>query len=401
VGIALIVILACMSINTSIKLASTAADESFAHLLAEAMEESKAGDDGSENSGGRHESPPHETKALRKVEIKARTQSRIKLQRNAPQLPPPPPPPTPPKEPGEWPEPDILRNVAIDDTIVVFLTTCPYIDFLENALTSLEKIGYTNYVIVPLDSLTASRVTQLWPEHVVSVPPLLGRRGTGAHLRRPATFNSQAFKKITSSRPHILKAFMSSSTNLNVIYSDTDTVWQTPKILPRFKEIVEQNPSTRMIATSEVDEIDKGIMCSGLLYIPKAEAAEVANQGNGSGGENTDVGIIEFLSIWEAAMKTGKHLHDQEAMYDAYEQIRKRPNGAKFMHILPLNDSQFPVGKPFFTEFTPQQRQNTYVVHNNWIMGKPAKRERFNRFGYWISPGKVYQLPNPEECGAY
>mmetsp|Transcript_12083 Transcript_12083/g.34984 ORF Transcript_12083/g.34984 Transcript_12083/m.34984 type:complete len:497 (-) Transcript_12083:23-1513(-) len=323
----------------------------------------------------------------------------------------------------DWPDPSIIQNLAINDTVIVLIVTCPYLSFLENSIASMEVHGFNNYVIVPLDRPASDAIHAVWPNNSVTVPPFPPQRRFDLKMKKPAKYNTKPFQELTSSRAIILRAFLEASLRMtsapnarggavSIFYCDVDTYWQSPNALNVFRDLAlppaaaAQPSSTRrqhdMVAIVDSNEVEDGKICSGLLYLRPSD------------------GTLWFLSIWDAWIRTNRFKNDQLAIYKAYEQVlsmkkhnhrdddagddnddgdaKQQPETSFHVHLLPPYNPQFPVGNVFFEKMSAQQRNQTLIVHNNFIRGAERKRGRFHNFGLWIAQGKTDQYGG--RCGS-
>jgi hypothetical protein len=63
--------------------------------------------------------------------------------------------------------------------------------------------------------------------------------------------------------------------------------------------------------------------------------------------------------------------------------------GAINKTIVFVNDEQFPAARFFVWEENHPGNERAVIIHNNWIVGKQAKKERFEKGGLWKPSGKI------------
>lgn len=60
------------------------------------------------------------------------------------------------------------------------------------------------------------------------------------------------------------------------------------------------------------------------------------------------------------------------------------------IRILPL--VKFPYGELYFDKMPPNAKKNVIIIHNNWIIGRTNKIERFEKHNLWYKSitGKLF-----------
>ena len=155
-------------------------------------------------------------------------------------------------------------------------------------------------------------------------------------------FGSASFKKLVSDRPsHILRYLEMGN---NVLYCDTDSVWL-------------KNPFPYLVGDFDIwAQVDANEFCTGFLAI------------------QSNARSLQFTKEWKLYMSQVSDINDQEG-FNAVNKSRLR--------IKKLDLSLFPYGYLYFSAFNKTERNNTVVVHNNWIVGFASKVHRFKKFGLW------------------
>ena len=83
---------------------------------------------------------------------------------------------------------------------------------------------------------------------------------------------------------------------------------------------------------------------------------------------------FKLLDIWNHMEIENDWSNQQTFQLAVYE---SDANG----RALPLR--YFPNGKIFFESLSPEMRQDVVIIHNNFIIGKVNKIQRFKYFGFW------------------
>ena len=107
-----------------------------------------------------------------------------------------------------------------------------------------------------------------------------------------------------------------------------------------------------------------------------------------------------FLLLWQSLLDGGdqkkktKYKNDQEAIYDAYQQIIKPKDGKQSQlkaTLYPSDNQYFPSGAVY--DIWPSDKQsNTYLVHNNFIRGHNFKINRFLKWNLWKPSSQIDEM---------
>ena len=157
-----------------------------------------------------------------------------------------------------------------------------------------------------------------------------------------ANFRSASFNKLVSERPsHILRYLEMGN---NVLYCDTDTVWL-------------QDPFPYLVGDLDIwAQMDMNEFCTGFLAI------------------QSNTRTIQFIKDWKLYMSGRSGKNDQQG----FNAMNK-----SMLRIQKLDNTLFPSGYLYFKVFSDEQRSNSVVVHNNFILGHDVKVRRFKTFGLW------------------
>jgi Nucleotide-diphospho-sugar transferase len=248
--------------------------------------------------------------------------------------------------------------------VIVAASNLEFVDFADNFANSLLSLNITNFVFVPLDTKAYDVLHAAYPEHTLPTMP-----GVEDHLEERANFGSAVFKTLTSSRPVFLQSFLRHG--YAVLYNDIDTVWQHNA----WDFIDEQNME------NEFDKImwqdtDYQI-CTCMLYLePTADS-------------------ILLLEEWEDEINSESHQNNAYAFdQDAFANVAEKRKYSKLGGIFDttkiiVNDAQFPAGKQYSWNQKIPENKKAIIVHNNWIVGKRPKLNRFHTAGLWNPSGLI------------
>lgn len=113
-----------------------------------------------------------------------------------------------------------VKAVAVDNTVIVSIVNSGYLDFCENWIRSIEKVGYADRILLfAEDDEAYNALDSKWPGHVVKYHSTYIPKANGsAH-----DFGSLGFFLMTERRPDYLRAIL--QLGVNVFYNDLDMVW--------------------------------------------------------------------------------------------------------------------------------------------------------------------------------
>jgi hypothetical protein len=247
--------------------------------------------------------------------------------------------------------------------LVVLIISCPYLDFVDNLVSSLRTIGVNNFLVVPLDPVAEKFARKLVsPEHVVPCPPFVPTFNS----KRAAKFNTKPFKKLTSTRPKILESLI--RLGYTIFYCDVDVYWKR-----NIFELLDTDEDTfgkDLVAMVDTPHpIEEGHVCSCYLYLQPTY--------------NTKA----FLQYWQQFIDTGKYKNDQLAIYEAYKTFTNLSG-----KLYPNNNPYFPSGAVYDNAMTEEEKSQVWLVHNNFIKGHDFKINRFLKWGLWKPSGKLDAL---------
>lgn len=283
----------------------------------------------------------------------------------------------------------LLDGGAGPRRLVVAASNAEYADFADNFAHSLQAQNVSNFVLVPLDDDAYAILHMAYPQHTLP----LWRPGLASspHQNRTAgeaTFGSAAFQQLTSTRPAFLRPFLEQG--YAILYNDIDMVWQRNAwdvIDDREKKALAataNQPSPEPRITSTLWHDGPGQLCTCMLYFLPT---------NGS---------IALLTQWEKEIATNRYTTDQFAFIALAKRLRfPFGGGARRGVRVYRSDEEFPRGRDYAWDAAavpPNHNNNNrraVIVHNNWISGKQAKRDRFEAAGLWKPSGRVAAATRP------
>lgn len=273
------------------------------------------------------------------------------------------------------------------------------------------RLGLDRHLLVMAeDAESWEHAERLWPGHAVRlhVPEmedanedtvralgLQGAGGTGAAGGEASEFNSPRFKKMMYRRVFYVRELLFA--RVNVLLTDTDIVFlRNPLPFMHGAEAtgVPERPFDLMGMLDEPDWkgfkhlvpypvqqnaslqfLTKSNFCGGFLFFRCSPGAWV---------------MVDLLAmkLFQAAKRTGKENEQTFLALVMWESLQLKPPA----RIAILPQQLFVPGWLYFTDkkygwwrqaFKRRTKDPPVVVHNNWIVGREAKIQRFISKGLW------------------
>ena len=123
-----------------------------------------------------------------------------------------------------------LALIAIDNTVVVTQSSCPYLAFAANWIYHAEKLNIQNYLIFAEDEITLDYINSRHSNHAVLVSELFEE--AVKHSAGFAEFGTENFRQLTNPRPSFLLSVVRAGYTALWIDSDVVLLQNPLKILP-------------------------------------------------------------------------------------------------------------------------------------------------------------------------
>lgn len=281
--------------------------------------------------------------------------------------------------PQSWPPASILAKIADNKKrVVVAGVTCGYLDFADNFVQSLERIGVTNYLLVPLDDKSLEVLQKAYPDHTLPMMP-----GIPSTPSEASFWAKKDFKTITATRPEFLTSFLTKG--YTVMYNDVDRVW-LQNVWNEFDIMIANSKNVTLILVDDVpglaNKTESKNYSTSLIYLEPTERN------------------IKLLREWRNAIL--KDTEDRTAGDQGYfnDIFRQHKEDKKFApdEWTKAYTGDFPTGNDYFFDYRnySQHDHNIQVVHANYMVGKDRKKNRLLKNGQWNLSGKI---PAGITCG--
>lgn len=245
-----------------------------------------------------------------------------------------------------------------DNNIMVMMFTKGHIDEALNCIYSYHKsTGKNNILVFALDEETKEAMDKdniscyydslFYKENIID-----------------ANFGSTQFSIICYNK--LLVIYASLLQNLNVLWSDTDIVYFKD---PFSKLHTIQKPISIQNNTNQ-DNINNNL-CAGFMFFKNTEQSKVFLHK-----------CIDHINNDYENLLTDK----EASAAGADQYIVNKFNDLNIIYVLSVEE--FPNGLVWWGKDTIKpldfDRRNSYLVHNNWIVGLDNKVKRFKESGLWF-----------------
>jgi Nucleotide-diphospho-sugar transferase len=275
----------------------------------------------------------------------------------------------------QWPPTEMMEALLAEATLssstrtpqgvprlIVCASNADYVDFVDNFVNSLLALNVTNFVVVPLDRKAHDILKQAYPKHTLPMLP-----GLENHPDGTASFGDEAFKMITSTRPTFLLPFLRKG--YAILYNDIDIVWQH-----NAWDVIDERDADNNLERILWKDAEPQI-CSCMMYLlPTLES-------------------ISLLKEWEKEMQSEEQKHkigDQNAFIVVASRLNYPFEGGTIGTTRVYNnDEQFPAGNQYSWHERLPVNDKAVIIHNNFIVSKKSKKNRFEEAGLWKPSGRI------------
>ena len=224
-----------------------------------------------------------------------------------------------------------------DSWVVVVTLSSGFEDMFMNWLSFFRKLNLSMKIImVAEDAYTFRKFKESYPMMDVLNSSLFEMNQNTSAL----AYNTNHYKKLVSRRATHLKRVL--KTQNKIIYSDIDTVWLA---------------DPRPFLTGDYDmwaALDgTNFYCTGFMAFTRTE------------------NVLNLITEWEREL-----LQQPQLNQPIFNNLVKKST----IKHKPLPRREFPSGNLYFDE---HKQKHVAVVHNNYIVGKDKKIERFKSVGLW------------------
>ena len=255
----------------------------------------------------------------------------------------------------------ILKNVSVENTVILTQASCGYLDFAENWILHAIASGVKNWLTIAEDASALSYLEHKYSGHIVPASIF----SSSAELRKPTALSnagSSDFEDMMCARLAYQRAIL--ALGFSMMWSDIDTAWfQDPmKLFPKGYDYVGVDDQWPY----ETDEHDSPYLCGCMsLWAPTPQTFVAYDKWQ----EACHSGAGDDQIAWAATFKG--ELREKLRYYIMPRQLY--PNG-KFIDGISLNisaDHKFP------TSIMPAW------IHANWRRGSSSKHEFFIGNNAW------------------
>ncbi len=249
---------------------------------------------------------------------------------------------------------DIFHDEHRPFTIVTS-TNAGFLDFTENWLMSLERIGLKyNVSIIAEDAITYRFLSTNYKRDNVQILAT----SNDFTSTKPLQFLSKEYKALVNRRAEYLLHFLEKG--WDVLAADVDAYW--------FRDPIELIRGAYDVYDLWVSMgADETRPCPCLMYL------------------KSKPNVIQMVKYWSARLKQfhGKE-NDQEALGEILKRYRSMSSGHQLM-VAELDTKLFPTGEVFFKpRWWTAHGKRVYVAHANRIGNHDKKVAMFREYKLWL-----------------
>lgn len=268
--------------------------------------------------------------------------------------------------------------------VAVSHTNAGNIPFARNWWRHLLRAGVQNFALLATDDDAFAALDVALPRHSVRCP----RAIFSAEASGPMSYRSAGWTQLMFAVPRMVRWVL--QLRLNVLWMDTDVVTLSDPFPHLRSKLQSPPPIVRGRAVTQLlASVDGRVPAEDLHECGRAYSADRRRWGRSAGGGKLCGGLfylqhgeaaIAFVNGWEARLRApGAGAKNQPH----YNWALEAATDALLVHTLPCD--LFPNGYRYARDdWRAAQRRAPLVVHNNWIKGHVAKRERFKAWRLWL-----------------
>ena len=264
----------------------------------------------------------------------------------------------------------ILRQSAVDNTIILGEASCGFLEFAENWIMHVQQLNITNFLIIASDSASYAHLHASYPAHII--PASLFELAKDMTPGQLLPYGSKAFNQMMCKRISYQQAVLAHGYRL--LWSDLDSVWlqNVLSIIPPGLDFVGADDTNGLI-----DAQSSANVCGCLMFWAPSKATHKAmhmwdNQCIGLNGEGDDQQAFNML--WNVG-QLKKTLH----WYILPQQLF--PSGGLKVRVKRDNDNDlYPA-----------------LIHANYLIGHEAKQAFLEERQAWKVPrGRQHSMCQPD-----
>ncbi|EGC35435.1 hypothetical protein DICPUDRAFT_152231 [Dictyostelium purpureum] len=204
----------------------------------------------------------------------------------------------------------------------------------------------------------------------------------GVYGEEAESYGNIGFRAICNEKPLVVLEVLKQG--YNVLWTDTDIVWQKDPFIHFYNEI---NKSNGFENNDDIDlyvQQDDDDICAGFYFI-RSNPKTIKYI-------HDTIAFLNPMIDDQIAMRL--FLKSQGVNILSKEILLKNQNSDKIKYVL-LDRKLFPNGTAYFNlKLTQRANITPYIVHNNCIIGHRSKKERFIEYGLWSVDEKSLDISN-------
>lgn len=258
----------------------------------------------------------------------------------------------------------MLPHVTLDggNTVIVVTVSAGYLEFFSNWKHSVNKLGITQFLVIAEDTkiYEALQLGQAGDGVTPGINLVLSPTPVPASDGHKMDYMSQGYNILVSNRPRYLRVLL--ELGVDVLYADVDAVW-IDNPLPDL-DGTDHDLMIQADADSPND-FPFHMLCTGFMYIRATDRAK----------------RVIFDWEYELLVQTTRTINQE-----VFNRVVKNALLRDAISVKVLQFARFPSGMLTygFPRWLSQQPVKPAVIHNNFMVGRKAKRNRFIQIGLWF-----------------
>ena len=249
-----------------------------------------------------------------------------------------------------------VQAVAEDNTIIISQSLCTYLEFAENWIFHVERLGIHNYLIIAEDEATLEHMNKHHPRH--AVPSTLF--GYSPQDMRPTfkEYGDPDFASLSCRRPTLMSVIL--RLGYSVLWTDMDTVWtESPfPLIPRHYDFV--GVQEGCLNGCSVQDMT---VCTCLMHMQPTKA------------------MFRYLDDWHESCANSTALdtlNDQDHFNEVF-----KASGASYLQYYILPCQLYPSGYTVDASVSFSGVVKPAWLHANFRVGKDSKRAFLKEHKLW------------------
>jgi hypothetical protein len=256
-------------------------------------------------------------------------------------------------------EQKLARIKTKNNEIIITTATFPFKEFLYNWLCSVKPLGDLSHVLIY--TVDQSLARELIVEH--NFHNVYWEKSRGWEKGEAVDYGSYEYRMLMLYRTEFIRHVLV-ELNYKILLADNDAVWLHQSPLKYINENVKDKDLAAQDDSMGAREGRNGMVCGGFIYLNTTQTMK---------------------NVWSDLTNSYSNNVRNGGDPGNTEQIMITNMMSRFNYQL-LPWWLFPSGHNYFGERNKEEVfKDVIVVHNNWVIGKAKKEQRFREVpGLWL-----------------